>query len=501
MKKMKKLTRVLVLMLVACLSVALLVGCGDKTETPAGDETQAGTNTGLKTYNITVNKGLEYGKIEANPLKAENGGTAYEIVVTPKLGYEVKTLTIGGVQLEVKDNKANCVLGGDCALEVTYQRKNNEELASRRTKVLDEMKLITGTYFKFNTTYDYKITSGKAATIDSGYLYQGMPYSNFPTVSYYQFIKDYTTGADENGVYQVKDIWADPLNFAIVGNNCADAIYWSWSAVSTTMNCVVSGAFSEPNGLVNIGTFTVQDGDLDAKNQYVDTAAVAQRNGMFTMCDSYAMLMRGDAVMNATNGAGHIVMIDEVNVVYGSDGKINGDRSYIIYYDQNAGYSEKNGYLGQKVMSSTENGDKWTFTQMFNDGYLPMTCKELMDESFAIEEEKVSDSLNAAQFTKMNVTRGFIESNYYFSKIRMEITDANGNTVYAGDRFRDELNPKRVALSWFTQTNGTEYKHMTIYNDVFDMNALTDGSTYHCKVTVWLASGNEYVVRDFDFTK
>ena len=90
------------------------------------------------------------------------------------------------------------------------------------------------------------------------------------------------------------------------------------------MNCVVSGAFSEPNGLVNIGTFTVQDGDLDAKNQYVDTAAVAQRNGMFTMCDSYAMLMRGDAVMNATNGAGHIVMIDEVNVVYGSDGKTDG---------------------------------------------------------------------------------------------------------------------------------------------------------------------------------
>ena len=151
-------------------------------------------------------------------------------------------------------------------------------------------------------------------------------------------------------------------------------------------------------------------------------------------------------------------------------------------------------------MSSTENGDKWSFTKLFDEGYLPLTCKELMDESYEIPEETVTDSLKPEQHTLMNVTRGFIESNYYFSKIRMEITDANGNAVFAANRFRDELNPRRVALSWFTQTKGTEYQQMTIYKEALNTDTLAAGS-YHCKVTVWLASGNSYVVRDFDFTK
>ncbi|MBR5313936.1 MAG: hypothetical protein IKU45_00815 [Clostridia bacterium] len=498
MRNIGRMLKVFAVALVACLAVCVFVACGnDKTDSNNGGNKN---DNKMQTYNIGVTKGLEYGEISANPVKSENGGTLYEFAVTPKYGYAVKSMKVGGVEVAVENNKATCVLGGDCMVEVTYQRKTNEELESRRAKVLAEMALITGTYFKPDKDYDYNITSTKAAKIEANKLLQGMPYSNFPTVSYYQFIEDYTSGQDENGVYILKDLWIDENNKAIVGNNCADAVYWAWSTICSTIDCVVTGNFSEPNGIVNLGTFTVAENEIDKDGRYNNTIDITKRNGLNTMLESYAMCLKGDALMNATNGAGHIVMVDSVNVVYDSQGNVNGDRSYVIYYDQNAGYSEKTAYKGQKVMSSTENGDKWTFMKLFEDGYIPLTIKELMDDETPIAEETVKDSLDANKFTTLNVTRGYIESNYYFSKIRMEITDANGNTVFAANRFRDETNPKRAALSWFTQTVGTEYKSYTIYDSAFDMNSLATG-TYHCKVTVWLASGNSYVVRDFDFQK
>lgn len=496
---MKKFVTLFALVLIVCLTVCVFTACGnDKFDENKGNENKVDEK--LQTYNIGVTKGIELGEITANPVKSENGGTRYEFVVTPKLGYVVKSIKAGGVEIPVEDNKASCVLGGDCSIEVTYERKTNEELEKRRTRVLDEMKLITGTYFKPAKDYDYKITAAKGAVIDSSKLLQGMPYSNFPTVSYYQFIEDYTTGQDENGVYILKDIWAEESSQTIVGNNCADAIYWAWSPICSSFDCVITGKFSEPNGIVNIGPFTVEESELDAKGSYNNTVDVTKRNGLYTMFESYALCTRGDALMNATGGAGHIVMVDSVNVVRDAQGKIVGERSYVIYYDQNAGYSDKDNYKGNKVSSSTENGDKWYFTKLYEDGYLPLTAKELMDDSIPVAEETVKDSLDANKLTTLNVTRGYIESNYYFSKIRMEITDANGNSIFAANRFRDETNPKRVALSWFTQTVGTEYKTKTIYDSAFNMDSLAAG-TYHCKVTVWLASGNSYVVRDFDFTK
>ena len=509
MRKTTFLVKLLVFALVAILSIAVLVGCGgDKTD---GETAQTGDVAGqqggnadanVTKYNVGIAKGSELGKVEASALRSAGEGTVYEFTVTPKAGYVVKTFKIGGVALEVKENKASCVLKGDAVIEVEYERKASEELEKRRQKVHDEMYLITSTYFQFDRDYDYKITSAKGAKISKDKLYRGMPYSNFPTVPYRMFVEDFTTGPDENGIYQVKNIWAEESSGAIVGNNCADAVYWAWTHISTTLDCVLSGSFSEPNGCVYVGTYKVDEKvDLDDKGGFKKTLEVCEKNGMFTMFDSYALLKKGDALMNATNGAGHIVLVSDVKIVRGSDGKVNGDRSYVVYLDQNSGYSDKPAFNGKQVQSSCSAGDEqWTLTELFNDGYIPVTCKELMDDSTPIEEEWIKDSLDESKLTTLNVLRGYIESNYYFSKIRMEITDANGNTVFAANRYRDELNPKRVALSWFKETNGTEYKDKVIYDSALNMDALASG-TYNCKVTVWLASGNSYVARDFQFTK
>ena len=117
MRKTTFLVKLLLFALVAILSIAVLVGCGgDKND---GETAQTGDVAGqqggnadanVTKYNVGIAKGNELGKVEASALRSAGEGTVYEFTVTPKAGYVVKTFKIGGVALEVKENKASCVL-------------------------------------------------------------------------------------------------------------------------------------------------------------------------------------------------------------------------------------------------------------------------------------------------------------------------------------------------------------------------------------------------------
>ena len=486
MKKFVRTSALMLLILAMCLTLSLLTSCGGEKE---GGEQE----TEIKKYNISVEKPSVFGEVSAEAKKTDSKGTLYEITVTPKVGYAVKSFKIGGIDASLTDNKIECILNGDTSVLVEYQRKTNDELEARREKVLKKMQLITGTQFKYDRSYDYLIAK-KDWKINAGAIYQGMPYANNPTVSFEAFL-DFCSGPDANGVYTVGDILAHPQY--VWGNNCADVVYWSWATVSTTIKCTYTGMFWDKFGVVKVGDYDIAEEEMN-KDCFIETIDTCKRNGMQKMFEAYGMLMKGDGLVMYHPGGGHAIMAGESVVVREADGTINGDRSYIMYYDQNSGYSQKTGVNGRPVTSSCAYNVKMTYTKMFTDGYLPVTCNELMDESFAVAEETVKDSIDPSGYTKINVTRGYVESNYYIAKARMEITDANGNVVYAGNRYRDESNPYRISLSWFNEDTTPSYTNMSIY-EKFNVNNLAPGN-YHCKLTILLGTGSEHVVRDFDFT-
>jgi hypothetical protein len=481
---------VIALAAIMCLSLCLLASCGDK-----GDgENKGDGNENVKQYTISLEKQSPFGEVNAEAKKSQDGGTLYEFAVTPKFGYAVKSFKINGTEFQLKDNKFECILQQDITVSVEYQRKTNEELEARRETVLKKMQQITGTQFKYDRDYDYLI-SQKDTHIYGGAIYQGMPYANNPTLNYDAFIEDFTTGPDANGVYEVKDVLA--YDKYIWGNNCADVVYWSWATIANSFdNITFSGYFLEKYDLVHVGDYDVLEEEI-SKDRPKETIDICKRNGMQKMFEAYAMLMKGDGLMFYHPTGGHVIMAAEVKLARTDDGKIDGERSKLVYYDQNSGYSQKQGINNRTVWSSCAYQGTMTFTQLYTEGYLPITCKELMDESIEIEAETFTDSMTAEQLTKINVLRGFIDFNYYVSKAKLEITDANGNVVYSGIRYRDETKPYRVSMTWFAEKTTPSYANMEIYKP-FSIDELAAGS-YHCKVDVYLSTGNVHTVRDFDF--
>ena len=490
MKFSLKKMLVIAFAVMVCLSLCLLASCADK-----GDETTPNDDGGvITTYTIGLEKPSVYGEVSAEPKRAQDGGTLYEFVVTPKLGYAVKSFKISGTEFPLKDNKFECILQQDVVVSVEYTRKTNEELEARRETVIKKMQQITGTQFIYDRDYDYLIQK-KDTHITAGKLYQGMPYANNPTLNFDAFIEDFTTGPDANGVYTVKDILGD-TNY-VWGNNCADVVYWSWATISSTIECTYTAMFVDKYGLEYVGEYTVAEEELK-KNLLVETNDICTRNGMQTMFESYAMLLKGDGLVFYHPAGGHAIMASEVKVARNPDGTINGDRSVLVYYDQNSGYSQKTGVNNKPVTSSCAYEGTMTFTNVYKDGYIPVTCKELLDESYGIAEESVKDSLTEAQLTKINVGRGFVETNYYVSKAKLEITDENGNVVYSAIRYRDETKPYRVSLTWFGKNTTESYANMNLYDDILDVETLASGN-YHCKLDVYLSTGSVHTVRDFDF--
>lgn len=499
MKKLSCWAKLLILALTVCLSVCVLVGC-QNTDGNDNNDDKNNVEQRPTEFEVELRKGSELGELKATAIKKEGDGILYEIEIEPKMGYVVENVNINGAEIEFDNGKLSCVLEEDAKVDVTYARKSNEELENRRETVLKKMQQITGTLFKYEDSYQYNITSSKPVTLNKGTLYQGMPYSNHPTLSYDAFMQDFVYETpDENGVYTVKNIWGSTKDKSIFGNNCADTVYFSWSTVSTSISCQVSLEFNENYGLVPVGAFSVEKNNFDDKKRFIDTEVICKANGEQTIYEAYALYSKGDCAVTYSSYGNHVILISEVHVERTKDGKIDGENSYVMFYDQNAGYTSKKGVNNKTVRSSCSYNAKMKFNTLYTCWYLPYTCNELMDESYAVESPIVTDSLAGSTFGVDTITKGEITSNYYFSKAKMELTAADG-TTYVYNRYRDETDPKIMKLSWFASKSYAQYQFNPVYADKLTMDTLPAGN-YKCKVTVYLANGYEQVVRDFEFTK
>lgn len=494
-------------------------------------------------YKVTVVDSIPLGTLNQIYTGKNGTVTGYKLQITPQEGYYVRAMTVNGVGYKVTDNATNVMLSADAELKITYARKTNDELASRRNEVLAKMKLITRTKYKFSETYtNYSISSEKLLTVYDKrivegslldttiyYTYWGMPYSSMPTVSYEAFMKDFVTGQDSNGVNIIgKNLDVSHVDASgteklyLYGNNCADVVYWSWATVANTMNCAVSYGFNENFGCVKVGPYTIDAKYYDNKGYFLHADQIAQNptgnicadNGKQTMFESYALLMPGDALVSYSPYAGHVIMAGEttegngisVYVKRNSDGSIDGENSYIMYNDQNSGYHEAaeqttGSFSRYYTYSSCMWNNKKTFDSLFNECYIPMTCKELLDDEIAVEKTVITESLDPKELDSVeDVTTGSVSANYYVSRIEMVITNKDTGVKSTYIRYMDEKNLQGFDYSVFAYDYYLSYKHVSVYEDVFDANSLVSGN-YNCKVTLDVANGTTEVVRDFDFTK
>ena len=182
-----------------------------------------------------------------------------------------------------------------------------------------------------------------------------------------------------------------------LGNTCAGSLMWGWSAVSHTLTgSYINYNMTITNGVLPVGTYTY-DPVINSFHD-VQTSEICKENGMSTMFESYAMVKMADAVTSST--VDHTMMaIEDATVVRNADGSINPAQSYIIIQDQAAGDTKSSKFNefvedGITVHYTGRTNVKWTFLELFNSNYIPVTTKEFAGvEPYVQPEVKVDSTI------------------------------------------------------------------------------------------------------------
>lgn len=345
---------------------------------------------------------------------------------------------------------------------------------------------------------DAKTQPDQIITLYAGRIYQGIPYTHGGG-SGYSFL-DQSVSVDSKGVYTLDLTSADLNGFASqgkntcsrLGNDCADAIFWAWSKVSNSINFAGSGRMTEAYGCVKVGDYEQPYDDLRILD---NTKGICQDNGSDKMFDCYAQLQKGDAATNS----GHGVMIVSNHVVRNDNGVIDGKESYVVILEQTSTCEKEeksyyNQQLGKTVYLCEELDKKWTYENLFDKGYLPVTCKELIDES-PLATLKVTDSLN--NVTVSNMFTGTVKANFRISSVTVTITDNSGNVVQKATCYTRQTNNEgdKFDLSRFTDS-----VEKLVMKGQVDLDKLASGS-YKCVFSCLAGNGETFTFRSFTFSK
>ena len=383
-------------------------------------------------------------------------------------------------------------------------------LQERRDIVEAEMRYMMSVLWRPTEDFDYSYVSASAgpeqdALVSPGSvrhmkadrIYCGMPYTH-GSGSGDSFI---STGAlDENGVYllDLNTYYLTGTNStgtyrsARLGNDCADAVSWAWARVANSMKFDVTAGMTKVGGCLKVGDYVCND-----TATYKNTIQTCANNGEDVMFAAYMELQKGDALVCWNDKNGHAIMFVDIHVEYGTDGKIDAENSYCLVHEQGGGGDQAgktyfDETLGQTVYRIASTDNKYTFRKLFNNGYLPITIKELVDPS-PLEEPWVKDSKEDRTIDKLDF--GEITSNYRISHVVLDITDAEGKLLQTSTCYVREVDKYSFQMKSFRVDAVSQ-----VLNGELDLDALPAG-TYTCTITCHLSTGDILVANQFDFTK
>lgn len=366
-------------------------------------------------------------------------------------------------------------------------------LQQRRDTVEAEMRRMMGMLWTPAEDITYK-SGEEYRTLKVGRVYRGMPYSH-GSGSGYSWMQ-FVTGQN-NGVYTVsidgKYLTSGDGHIANISNDCADALFWSWAKVSNSIDFTLTQNMSSYTGCIKVGDYKWDDmGQFDGS-----TKPIVQENGEQVMFKAYSQLQKGDGmVLYTKSSGGHAVMVCESVVVMDGD-QIDGEQSHVRILEQiSSSLDAEETYYEEQLdavcYKACGYDSIWTFNTLYKKGYLPITCKELIDPA-PLEEQKVEDSV--AEHSEKTMFRGQITSNYRISHATYTIYDANGRAVQQMTCFGKDQSMFVMDLYRFS-----DYTEQDRAQGVIDLESLPTG-TYKCVLTCQISTGSIIEVRNFEITK
>ena len=393
------------------------------------------------------------------------------------------------------------------SVEVTEPAAEDPVLTARREQVLEKMRSMQTIYWQVEEPIKYTKNNDSDGIendptnammlIQPGRIYQGIPYTH-ASGSEEAFL-DYAVSQDERGVYTIAGLETGDLSgndgrssvyYPRIGNDCADAVFWAWATVANSIDFTMSYYMTEAHGCIPVGEYKT------SYDEYVNTTALCEENGLDVMCEAYSQLRPGDAVVKGREG-GHAMMVSEVCVVRNPDGTIDSMNSYLKVVDQTSGelFSGKTKYdetLQTDVYYCGGVDRTSYFYKLFSKGYVPVTIKELIDPT-PLEEEYAE--MTNTELSLENLYAGNIKSNRRISLVRITITDANGEEVQTVTCYGREAEMYDFVIDRFTWE--TEQDSL---QGGLDLDALPAGS-YTVTYTCTIATKQTFTVGSFTFEK
>lgn len=330
--------------------------------------------------------------------------------------------------------------------------------------------------------------------IRAGRLYQGVPYS-FAGCADAAFW-DFAGEADEQGVLPVSGLnWklfsGSGASTARIGNDCASAVMQAWSRVGSSFEFTNTKYMTRDLGYLPVGEYASESGELTS------TTRLCRENGEQTMFEAYACLRKADALVCREPGAGHALMVVSVEIVRREDGSIDSDASFAVTLEQSRMplmYGEKYFHpeLQEDVYITFSLDRRYSFREIIKEGYLPVTCRELVDPAPAAVPA-VWDSLE--EHDGAAVLNGVIHSNWPIDCVTVSIAGADGAVVQQGTVYAAR-GPHRYALNLrqFVVDAPKRMRGRVVPEEL-------PAGSYRCTVTCRLSSGQMCTVRDFAFEK
>ena len=500
-------------LIMALVCVLLLVACGEKPATPPTltivNETSA------------VLSGFTAGEQELG----EKSGT-----LTMDDPHKIPVVWVGSTPLTMtpKENplEYDISFNMDKSTELKvqlYAMEDRPESSPNIEKVLNYATHMIGDYYIYTENKEIRssdlsplgIRFVKEHGVQDSIVYRGMPY-NLGLTSQQAFNLD--SIGTVNGILDGEDCTITKIDnshyinmwYGMYGASCADVVLYSWAQVSGKLRITAATEMTPQNGSWKVGTYnsTVHGDNCESTcvcqtssphlvGTYVDTKADCDANTEKVMYDAYTLLRPADA---CTNG-GHAILISEMHIERNKDGTINGDYSYVRYHDthgaaQDTGeVMEMDGEEYEIHTCCTYNGKK-SFAKLFQEGYLPVTCKQLLTPEEVVTPQ-VTDSLE--QVDKDSMFAGTVSANNPISHVVMVITDGSGKEVQKAVRYWTDNTSVEVARFASEYHEWASDDPVYTADNTISLENLSAGN-YHCTLTVHLCNGYWETVRDFDFS-
>ena len=274
-----------------------------------------------------------------------------------------------------------------------------------------------------------------------------------------------------------------------MGNDCATAIAQAYAAVSHSFT------FTYANQMIpDRGYDTIPVGDYEWKldKQYAYSKPYVEATGEQRMYEAYAQMRKGDAVAYTVAEGGHTRMCAEDPVVVRyEDGTIDPENSYVLMHQQGGVNVVIEPYYTTWGIFT-----KITFSHLYHtDTALPITIAELLDGNVA----EPTAALEGGADGRDGLISGTVTSNYFLDSVTLCVTDDAGSTVFdhtlftTVGKYKDEYStePLRELITQYDMAH-----FATPLQGVY----FEAGKTYHATVTAHISSGDDFVVREFDFT-